>query len=134
LAYSPFKVGQTTLDEEWRLPPRLIIGEPLPAAAGGFRPLNDPRAVVCTNLDDILRAHWPPIESSLLTGPEGSAIVLVNHGYKPIKHLLIVVKLPHPVLTAISTEGAAVRVRGDGDFKALEMPLEWTDIVLLPKQ
>jgi hypothetical protein len=134
LAYSPFKVGQTTLDEEWPLPPRWIIGDTPPVAAGliGPFPMSDPRAVVCETLD---RGYaGTPIESSLLTGPEGSAIILVNHGYKPINRLSIRVKLPHPVRTAISTEGAAVRLRGDGDFKALEMPLEWTDIVLLPKQ
>ena len=135
LAYSPFKVGQTTLDEEWPSAPR---DTPRPVsirrAELGDVSSTDPRAVVCTNPDRVL-ADWP-IDSSLLTGPEGSAIVLVNHGYKPIRRLRISLKPPHPVGTAISTEGVKVELKrpvAEAGNTTLEMPLEWTDIVLLPK-
>ena len=57
-------------------------------------------------------AGWTEaVERSLLTGPEGSAIVLVNHTYKPIRRLRIGLRPPHPVRTAISTEGAEVALK-----------------------
>ena len=133
LAYSPFKVGQTTLDEQWSVGSRRAIRDPLlQAGLSVGRPSGFRTEVVCRALDPVDAPG--PVESSLLTGPEGSAIVLINHGYKPIPRLTIRVNLPHPVRTAISTEGANVDTTRDGEFAVLKMPLEWTDIVLLPKQ
>jgi hypothetical protein len=133
LAYSPFKVGQTTLDEKWPLAPRWIIGEALWEAGidRGYGPY--PSNVVCRVREP--SAHGP-VESSLLTGPEGSAIVLINHGYKPIPRLGILLRAPHAVRTATSTEGVKVdlsRPVAEGETLLLEVPLEWADIVLLPK-
>ena len=133
LASSPFKVGQTTLDEKWRREPLMIPGEAL-FFAGVFR-LGQRAALACellgpADLDDRV------VETSLLTGPDGSALVLVNHGYRPIQGLQVGLLLLHPVRTATSTEGVKVEIkpRPDGhEGVILDMPLEWTDIVLLPK-
>ncbi len=129
LAYSPFKVGQTTLDERWPLPPLRMLSNPLTERR--LRPM--PQPFVVERESGQWTDELSPIETSLLTGPEGSAVVLVNHSYKPIARLSIRVKLPHPVSAATSTEGVAVQMRRNGDFTDLEMPLDWTDIVLLPK-
>jgi hypothetical protein len=154
LAYSPFKVGQTTLDEQWPRRRLSVLVDPLREARLDRSPGSQLPAVTCTVLDPPYVD--PPVESSLLTGPEGSAIVLINHGYKPIRRLRIRLKAPHPIRTAVSTEGEAI-YSGDhlgygsdrrtprmnleikpsgpkGDNVMLVMPLEWTDIVLLPKE
>ncbi|MBI3922922.1 MAG: hypothetical protein HY318_15985, partial [Armatimonadetes bacterium] len=70
LAYSPFKAGQTTLDEVWPEAPRKLLALPLTVAG----------------LDKVqnVRLSEPVVEASLLTGPNGSALVLVNYTYKPI--------------------------------------------------
>ena len=73
------------------------------------------------------------MEASLLTGPEDSAIVLVNHTYKPIGKLRIVIRGSHQFATATSTEGVGVKVERTAAGTQLELPLEWTDVVLLPK-
>ena len=135
LAYSPFKVGQTTLDEKWPLAPRLTLAEPLMLqTAGRPAPLGD-RVLKCEVLEPADPSR--PIESSLLTGPNGSAVVLVNHGYQPIRRLRIGLRLSHAFGSAVSTEGVKVSLKRDNDDPQrieLEMPLEWTDIVLLQKQ
>jgi len=135
LAYSPFRVAQATLDEEWPLPPRWIIGDAL-AEAGlrrGYGPYRT-TAVLC-EVREPAEARGP-IESSLVTGPNGSAIILINHGYKTIGRLWVSLKAPHAVRAAVSTEGVKVdlkRAVAEGKNIMLDMPLEWTDIVLLPK-
>jgi hypothetical protein len=73
LAYSPFKVGQTTLDETWPQGPRRVIATPLSQ-------LSERRTLMLSE---------PVVEASLLTGAAGSAIVLVNHTYRPIANLRI---------------------------------------------
>ena len=76
----------------------------------------------------------PVVEASLLTGPEGSALVLVNHTYKPIPKLKIGLASIVPFRGVLSTEGASVTVTRTTAGVELQMPLEWTDIVLLEKQ
>jgi hypothetical protein len=119
LDYSPFKAGQTTLDERWDGELRAAFRAPL--AAAGIRP--------------VVAASVPVVEANLLTGPAGSAIVLANYTYEPIPNLTLSIgrDLGHAIGTATSTEGVPVKVRRDGDRIVLDLPLEWTDIVLLPK-
>jgi hypothetical protein len=58
--------------------------------------------------------------------------VLVNYTHEPILRLRVTVRLPHAVAKAVSTEGAAVAMaKADGGI-TLELPLDGTDIVLLP--
>ena len=75
----------------------------------------------------------PVVEASLLTGPQGSAVVLVNHTYKPIPKLRIVLASMGPFRSALSTEGVNVAVTQTTAGVELQMPLEWTDIVVLEK-
>lgn len=114
LAYSPFKVGQTTLDEVWPEWPRRVMALPL---AHAFQP-----AVTLSE---------PVVEASLLTGAGGSALVLVNHTYRPVARLKVGLASIHPFRAARSTEGANVAIARRGNGAELELPLEWTDIVLL---
>ncbi|MDB5353662.1 MAG: hypothetical protein JWN24_115 [Phycisphaerales bacterium] len=104
-----------TLEETWPTEPRLIAQLPLDRA--GVTP--------------VARASEPVVETSLLTGPKGSALVLVNYTYHPVHPLTVELRLPAPVSKAVSTSGAKVRLeRIDGGAR-LELPLEWTDVVLL---
>ena len=118
LAYSPFKVDQTTLDEVWPEGPRGVLALPLDEGLADRQ---------------TLRLSEPVVEASLLTGPEGSAIVLANYTYRPIAKLSIRLPAGLAFSRAESTEGAAVRVTQSGGAATLELPLQWTDIVLLPK-
>lgn len=118
LAYSPFKAGQTTLDEVWDPDRRKVFGEPLRLA--GIMPL--------------VEASVPVVEANLLTGPEGSAIVLANYTHRPIERLSL--RLPrgpgHGVTRVDSAEGVAVAVRREGEAVILELPLDVADIVIVP--
>lgn len=115
LAYSPFRVNQTTLDEKWPGGPRRAIALPLETA--GLRP--------------VAAADVPVVEASLLTGAAGSALVLVNYTYEPIARLRVTLRGRPMPSRAVSTEGAAVDVRSGPDGPVVELPLQWTDIVLL---
>ncbi|MDO8587206.1 MAG: hypothetical protein Q7T82_09215 [Armatimonadota bacterium] len=117
LAYSPFKVGQTTLDEVWSAAPRQLIALPLQVL-----PL-EARAVL---------TNKPVVEASLLTGPNGSALVLANYTYKPIRKLRVFLPSVREVGEVFSTEGVKVNVKRGEKGVELELPLDWTDIVLLP--
>ena len=117
LAYSPFKQGQTTLDEKWPENPRQVIR--LALEAGQVAP--------------VARPDVPVVEASLLTGPRGSALVLVNYTYQPIPRLKVNLRMAHPVGKVVSTEGAKVSLLKTEGGAVLELPLEWTDIILLPK-
>ncbi len=117
LAYSPYRPGQTTLDEVWPEGPRMILA--LPARLG----LRNP---------PVLSLSHAVVEGSLLSGPAGSAIVLINHMYQPIPRLRIELAHSPPFQKAISTEGVPVQVyRTQLGRIVLELPLEWTDIILL---
>jgi len=118
LAYSPFKAGQKTLDEVWPDGPRELIGLPLKLA--GIRP--------------VARASLAVVETSLLTGPAGSALVLANYTYKPIAKLRVELRVARAPAKAVSTEGVPVNLSKTADGVALELPLEWTDILLLPNE
>jgi len=118
LAYSPFKQGQVTLDEKWPPEPRQLVALALEAA----------------RVAPVARADVPVVETSLLTGPRGSALVLVNYTYEPIRRLKVDVRLSHPVAKAVSAEGVSVSLRPTEGGVALELPLQWTDIILLPRR
>jgi hypothetical protein len=112
----------------------------------------EPRNVITTPLDAIdfqpaVRVSEPVVEASLLTGPQGSALVLVNYTYKPIASLRVTIKPSHKIKQVISTEGSPVKlhqktavtlrgeqveVKASEGYQTIELPLEWTDIVMLP--
>jgi len=71
------------------------------------------------------------VETSLLTGAKGSVLVLANYIYQPIDSLAVHVTLPGPINKAVSTEGESVRMRKTTDGADLELPLAWTDMVVL---
>ncbi len=110
----------TTLEENWPAAPRKLASLPLRAA--GVTP--------------VAKASVPVVETSLLCGPNGSAVVLVNYTYKPVNALTVDLRLPPgtpPPTRAVSTEGGPVRLQKTGNGRVrLELPLAWTDIVLLP--
>jgi len=104
-----------TLAEKWPAEPRRIIQYVLDRA--GVKP--------------VARPDQPVVEASLLTGPNGSALVLANYTYHPIPSLSVDVTLPSPIKSATSCEGAAVRVQKTQTGVRITMPLDWTDVVLL---
>jgi len=118
LAYSPYKVNQTTLDEVWPPEPRLLFGLPLRAGLANRQ---------------VLKLSEPVVGGSLLVGPAGAAVVLLNHTYRPIGKLQVELGTAVEFRKAFSTEGVPVRVIRTDDKTILELPLEWTDIVLLLK-
>jgi hypothetical protein len=105
----------STLEEIWPAGPRLIVGLPLELA----------------HIAPVARASEPVVETSLLTGPKGSALVLVNYTYHPVQSLKVDLRLATPVTRAVSTSGAIVHVEKIEGGVRLELPLDWTDIVLL---
>jgi hypothetical protein len=104
-----------TLEEKWPDAPRRLIELALKAA----------------NVTSVAKCDHEVVETSLLTGEKGSALVLVNYTYQPIESLAVDVKLPNPVKRAVSTEGRDVAIEQIPGGARLRMPLEWTDIVLL---
>ena len=118
LAYSPFKEGQTTLDEVWPPEPRAIFQVPLDVAS--VRP--------------VAAARVPVVGTSLLVGPKGAAVVLVNHTHRPIGLLDVRLRGMKPPARAVSTEGARVQVEALGEDVRLTLPLDVADVVLLPRE
>ncbi|MBN1420104.1 MAG: hypothetical protein JXP34_15100 [Planctomycetes bacterium] len=116
LAYSPFERGQTTLDETWPSDPRRIFALPLSIA----------------RLRPVAAASVPVVEASLLSGPAGAAVVLANYTYRPIERLRVELRVAGAPARAVSTEGVPVAVEPIDGGVAIELPLAWTDIVLLP--
>jgi len=116
LGYSPFKQGQTTLDEVWQPEPRELFRLPLALGLKG-------KQTVALSV--------PVVEGSLLTGPQGSALVLVNYTYQPVKTLKVTVAPSCKFTTATSTEGVPVQMKKTAAGTELTLPLEWTDIVVL---
>jgi hypothetical protein len=105
-----------TLEEKWKPEPREIIKKTLDLA----------------KIEPVIRTNVPIVETNLLEGTEGSAIVLANYTYQPIKSLQIDVKISKPIKTAISVEGKSVKIIKQADGRVtLELPLEWTDIIIL---
>jgi hypothetical protein len=109
-----------TLEEHWPQLPRQIVK--LALDAGGITP--------------VVRADADVVEGSLLTGEAGAAIVLANYTYQPIAELAVDVSLPADASfkDPVSTEGKPVKAERTPQGIRLHLPLEWTDIVLLPKR
>jgi hypothetical protein len=101
------------LKEKWPEAPRAVIARPLEA----MRSMQQVRASV------------PVVEASLIKGPKGSAVVLANYTYEPIDHLVL--DLHGNFTTATSTEGVPVKLEKRDTGVRLELPLTWTDIVVL---
>jgi hypothetical protein len=81
------------------------------------------------------KADVPVVEASLLSGEKGAALVLVNYTYRPIDSLSVEMRLPPDAVgEAVSTEGKAVAVEKTAGGVRLRLPLEWTDVVVLPKR
>jgi len=116
LGYSPFKPGQTTLDEVWQSEPRRLFALPLELGLKG-------KQAVALSV--------PVVEGSLLTGPQGSALVLANYTYQPIAELKVTLTPACKFTTAVSTEGVPVKITKTAAGSVLTLPLEWTDIVVL---
>ncbi len=106
----------TTLDEKWPAGPRQLVQRALDAA--GVTPV-----AICDQ---------PVVETSLLSGPKGAVLVLVNYTYRPIDLLTVDVRLDQPITRAVSTEGheATLVKMPDGRLR-VRVPLEWTDMVVL---
>jgi hypothetical protein len=106
----------TTLEEKWTPEPRAIIKMPLEAA----------------KISPAIEANVPVVETNLLTGNEGSVIVLANYTYQPIKDLMIDVQISKPFKQAVSIEGKIVKVQKLENGKVrLQLPLDWTDMIIL---
>ncbi|MCD6362361.1 MAG: hypothetical protein J7M38_16000 [Armatimonadetes bacterium] len=105
----------TTLEEKWPEQPRRIISWVLERA--GVTP------VVTTDV--------PVVEASLLSGGEGSVVVVSNFTYEPIESLTVTVRGGGDVSSARSVEHGQLqleRIEGGVRFR---MPLDWTDLVVL---
>ncbi len=106
----------TTLSEKWKPEARSIISLALDGA----------------KIKPVAAASVPVVETNLLKAPGGLALVLVNYTYQPIKTLQITVKTDLPIKSAASSEGVPVKIISrEKGYVVLEMPLEWTDIVVL---
>lgn len=106
----------TTLEEKWTPEPREIIKTALDAA----------------RIEAVVKTDAPVVEADLLTGANGSALVLANYTYQPIKTLTIDVKIAHTVKEAVSTEGESILMtKLSPGVVRLKLPLKWTDIILL---
>lgn len=118
LAYGQMaKFKPTTMEEKWPAEPRTLIATPLQLA----------------NVTPAALANVPVVETSLLNGPAGAALVLVNYTYTPIKALTVDLKIPDAFKKATSTEGKPVRMTRTKMGTRLELPLDWTDIVVLTR-
>lgn len=108
----------TTLEEKWQPEPREIIKMTLDAA----------------KITPVIKTDVPVVEASLLNGSAGSAIVLVNYTYQPIKMLTIDLKLDRAVKQVVSTQGSKVQLQTAGlpaGQTRLKLPLKSVDIILL---
>jgi len=105
----------TTLGEKWPMQPRQLIQLPL----------------MLGRVQVAAKASLPVVETSLLNGPNGAVLVLANYTYEPIASLSVDVMLKVPVKRAVSTEGKPLRMQKIPGGVRLQLPLEWTDMVLL---
>ncbi len=95
-------------------------------------PGSSPASGSSAGVTPIAQASEPVVETSLLTGPKGSALVLVNYTYHPVRALKVDLHIHSPVTKAVSTCGVEVKIQRIEGGVRLELPLDWTDIVLLP--
>jgi hypothetical protein len=107
----------TTLEEHWPDPPRRLIQFALDTA----------------RVSPVAQCDHPVVETSLLTGPRGSVLLLANYTYQPIRSMVVDLKLNQPVTRATSTEGVNVAFEKTPTGVRLRLPLEWTDAVLLER-
>ena len=106
----------TTLEEKWPAQPREMVKLALTAA----------------KINPVAKCSTPVVETSLLTVTNGSALVLANYTYQSVPSLTVDVKAPG-MTKATSTEGKPVKLTKTADGVRLELPLEWTDIIVLQK-
>lgn len=105
-----------TLEEKWQPEPREIVKLALDAA--GVQP--------------VVKSNVPVVQADLLAGENGSAVVLANYTYQPIKALTLDVRLSKNFSRAASVEGSKIQTSKLPDGKVrLILPLKWTDIILL---
>jgi hypothetical protein len=83
------------------------------------------------NITPIVTTNTPVVEASVLQGPAGVALILANYTYQPIDNLHVKINLNDLPTHALSTEGAAVRIDKTEQGIELQLPLKWTDIVIL---
>lgn len=104
-----------TLEEKWTSEPRMIIKTALAGA----------KIIPATE------SSVPVVETDLLTGANGSALILANYTYQPIAALNVDVKVTKPFKQIVSTEGVRVKYSKlpDGRIR-VTLPLKWTDIIL----
>jgi hypothetical protein len=105
----------STLEEKWTPEPRAIIKFPLDEA----------------EIVPVIETNVPVVETSFLQGNEGSVIVLANYTYQPIKDLTIDLQISKPFKKAVSIEGKKVKVQKINGKVRVQLPLEWTDMILL---
>lgn len=106
-----------TLAEKWTPEPREIVKMALDSA----------------KISPAASADVPVVETDFLSGANGSAVVLANYTYQPIKQLNVDVKLPAGVKIkqAVSTQGNPVQIQQTAEGIRLILPLNSVDIVLL---
>jgi hypothetical protein len=116
LAYAQgAKFQREALAEKWPEVPRRIVKLALDAA----------EIVPAANCDR------PVVETSLLSGKNGDALVLVNYTYEPIDALAVDLKISRPVTSASSIAGKKVTLEKVASGIRLHLPLDWTDIIIL---
>jgi hypothetical protein len=103
----------TELKEKWPDAPRKLIARPLDA----IRSIQQ------------VRANVPVVEASLIGGPKGFAVVLANYTYQPIDKLVLDVH--RDFTSATSIEGVPVKLEKTQTGVRLELPLKWTDFIIL---
>jgi hypothetical protein len=110
----------TTLEEHWPAEPRRLVQLVLDRA--GIAPA--------------ARADVPVVETSLLKsrdgGDGGYALVLANYTYRPIRQLHVDLRIPGKIGRVISTEGRDVNTERVAGGVRLTLPLDWTDLVIIP--
>lgn len=104
------------LGEKWTPEPRRVIEKTLKIA----------------DIEPVAEANVPVVETNLLEGREGLALVLVNYTYEPIKKLEVAIRTSRRITKAVSSEGKRVKiVRRKRGKVIIRLPLDWTDIVIL---
>lgn len=104
-----------TLAEVWPAEPRELIQIPLTAA----------------DITPVADCDTPVVETSLLSGEHGSALILVNYTYKNLDSITIEVKSSQRIKEATSNDGKKIQMTPTPQGVRLTLPLEWTDIVVL---
>ncbi|MGI8470492.1 MAG: hypothetical protein ACR2N3_18795 [Pyrinomonadaceae bacterium] len=107
-----------TLAEKWKPESREIIQIALDAG----------------KISPVAKADVPVVETDFLRGASGSVVVLANYTYQPIDDLTIEIKTSETFKRAVSTEGIPIKMEQTKGTLRLELPLKWTDMILLLKE